>query len=331
MKAFVPLATPLDELGDFQIRSLIKTFGEGTMAIFNAVLSEKRVLFVGYGQNTETLCAAVLATVKMMCPPLFSLATTRAFPYNNIADLDFLSVAGYIAGVANPMFEMHTEWWDVLCNVENGKISFNPNTMAHVEKMPHVKCDSEFFASVNQKMKEHCSEAHLQGMFMDYLQGILDVALGEHLVLGNQGNNTKHALANKRRIEAWKTTKSYSTYVAGLEEQKAHRVIENANVPMFIKKLTRSQDLSETEMSYIYQTFIQNISTEHQLKEFLSLMPSEKGGLYPIAVGLFHPSDQIRSATVELFKRLDNIKSGSGFMTELNFFLYLAFNRLSNE
>jgi hypothetical protein len=30
---------------------------------------------------------------------------------------------GYIAGVTNPIFELHTEAWDVFCNIETGKIA----------------------------------------------------------------------------------------------------------------------------------------------------------------------------------------------------------------
>lgn len=65
-----------------------------------------------------------------------------------------------------------------------------------------------------------------------------------------------------------------------------------------------------------------------------------------MAVSLFHPSKAVRDATVELFKRLEAIQVrphvrtssvealmasisqlGSGFLKNLNFFLYLAFNR----
>ena len=33
---------------------------------------------------------------------------------------------GYIAGVTNPAFEEHPTWWDVLCNINTGKISISP-------------------------------------------------------------------------------------------------------------------------------------------------------------------------------------------------------------
>lgn len=30
---------------------------------------------------------------------------------------------GFIAGVTNPTYEEHTAWWDILCNIDTGKIT----------------------------------------------------------------------------------------------------------------------------------------------------------------------------------------------------------------
>jgi len=81
-------------------------------------------------------------------------------------------------------------------------------------------------------------------------------------------------------------------------------------------------------MLSIYKTFLDNISTEDQVEEvchpssdfaselalivsliqFLANLPPSQGGLYPVAVSLFHPSKEVRKATVELFKRFDTIQ-----------------------
>jgi len=34
---------------------------------------------------------------------------------------------GYIAGVTNPAFEEHPQWWDVLFNINTGKVTISPN------------------------------------------------------------------------------------------------------------------------------------------------------------------------------------------------------------
>jgi len=43
-------------------------------------------------------------------------------------------------------------------------------------------------------------------------------------------------------------------------------------------------------------------------KQLLSLLPESQGGLFPIAVGLFHKHHKVRAATVDLLKRIDAIE-----------------------
>jgi hypothetical protein len=50
--------------------------------------------------------------------------TESAFPYANLASLDILEeFQGYVAGVANPRFEELHHTWDVLCNLETGRVT----------------------------------------------------------------------------------------------------------------------------------------------------------------------------------------------------------------
>lgn len=58
----------------------------------------------------------------------------RAFPYASLSDLSFLETPSYVAGVTNPMFEAHPEWWDVLCQLDlpngNGSVVFAEDAAA---------------------------------------------------------------------------------------------------------------------------------------------------------------------------------------------------------
>ncbi|CAG8467588.1 10951_t:CDS:2 [Gigaspora rosea] len=50
--------------------------------------------------------------------------TKRAFPYTNLTNVDdLLKVPDFIAGVTNRIFEDHSSWWDVLCNIDTGKFT----------------------------------------------------------------------------------------------------------------------------------------------------------------------------------------------------------------
>jgi hypothetical protein len=98
-------------------------------------------------------------------------------------------------------------------------------------------------------------------------------------------------------------------------------------VPRYIRKLRKKKSLPEHEVLAMYRAFLAAIKTEDQLLEFLSYLPEANGGLYPIAVSLFHQSEVVRRATVELLNRLQGMSAGSSLLSSLNPFLFLAYDR----
>ncbi|RSH89393.1 hypothetical protein EHS25_002505 [Saitozyma podzolica] len=106
----------------------LRTNGAATppiILIINAILANKRVLFLGSG-GSHTVAKMVLAASSIASgggQVLRGIVDT-AFPYANLASIDILEeFPGYIAGVANPRFEdLHT-LWDVLCNIDTGKVT----------------------------------------------------------------------------------------------------------------------------------------------------------------------------------------------------------------
>lgn len=73
------------------LTELLQVFQEDSMRIFQAVLTGKRVLFVGYNHAAADVCRLVLTTASLISPP-FTGVIRRVFPYSNLSDLDFLQV-----------------------------------------------------------------------------------------------------------------------------------------------------------------------------------------------------------------------------------------------
>lgn len=98
------------------LTALVRRFGSDVMIIYNAVLTGRRVLFLGQrGVPAGEVASAVLACAHMFCPPLpGGELQRRLFPHSTLSDLSFLALPGYVAGVTNPLFEGKREWWDVL-------------------------------------------------------------------------------------------------------------------------------------------------------------------------------------------------------------------------
>jgi hypothetical protein len=89
------------------------------------MLAHKRVLFLGHGQPANNVARMVLAACAMAsgCGQVLRGTTESAFPYANLASLDILEeFGGYVAGVANPRFEELHHTWDVLCDLNTGRV-----------------------------------------------------------------------------------------------------------------------------------------------------------------------------------------------------------------
>jgi len=94
--------------------------------ILNAMLANKRVMFLGHGLPANQVARMVLAACAMAsgCGQVLRGMTETAFPYANLASLDILEeFSGFVAGVTNPRFEELPMTWDVLCNLETGKVT----------------------------------------------------------------------------------------------------------------------------------------------------------------------------------------------------------------
>lgn len=156
----LPIRVPTDvfdeEVGEYSLIHLINTFGSThpsgplhghlhsnghsthpIILLFNAVVTGKRVIFLGHNLPANQVAGHVLSLCALAsgCGAGWRGIVSRCFPYANLGMIDELEqVPGYIAGVTNPRFE-ELRAWDVLCNVENGKITIHKN----IEPAPSIR------------------------------------------------------------------------------------------------------------------------------------------------------------------------------------------------
>ncbi|TVY16461.1 Protein mesA [Lachnellula arida] len=145
----VPVAISPETVGDFSLIKLIQTFagphakspqpftphphlttnGANTHPIIvlaNAILTQKRVIFLGHNRPSGEVAEAVLAACALVSGGILRGFTRHAFPYTDLSKIDdLLKVPGFIAGVTNPTFENHPEWWDVLCDLPTGRMKIS--------------------------------------------------------------------------------------------------------------------------------------------------------------------------------------------------------------
>ncbi|KAE8205096.1 hypothetical protein CF328_g691, partial [Tilletia controversa] len=119
----LPLTTFPEEVGEYSLLKFIQTFSgpnsnptgpqhshlhsNGSLThpiiiLFNAMATQKRVIFLGHGQPANDVATFVLSACALGsgCGAVFRGFTARAFPYANLTSLDEMEkVPGYIAGV----------------------------------------------------------------------------------------------------------------------------------------------------------------------------------------------------------------------------------------
>ncbi|KAK5111148.1 hypothetical protein LTR62_005347 [Meristemomyces frigidus] len=143
----VPTALSPETVGDFSLIKLITTFStphstspqpltpfhphlttagsltHPVIVLLNALLTQKRVIFLGHNLPSSEVAEAVLGACALVSGGLLRGFTRHAFPYTDLTKIDdLLKVPGFIAGVTNPAFAHKPEWWDLLCDLGTGRM-----------------------------------------------------------------------------------------------------------------------------------------------------------------------------------------------------------------
>ncbi|KAI4125034.1 MAG: hypothetical protein LQ338_004499 [Usnochroma carphineum] len=145
----VPTSTSAETVGDFSLIKLIQAFStphasspqpfilhphlttsgaytHPVIVLVNAILTQKRVIFLGHNRPSGEIAEAVLAACALASGGILRGFTRHAFPYTDLTKIDdLLNVPGFIAGVTNPAFANHPEWWDLLCDVPTGRMKIS--------------------------------------------------------------------------------------------------------------------------------------------------------------------------------------------------------------
>ncbi|ORX87658.1 spindle pole body interacting protein [Anaeromyces robustus] len=360
----VPIKIPMTmfngEFGDLSVIQLISTFGNSAyptkhhpqldnniptnpiIILINALLTQKRVLFLGHLKPSGEVANFVLAACALGSCGILRGYTERCFPYTNLAGLDdLLKVPGYIAGVTNPAFEEHPQWWDVLFNINTGKVTISPN----IEKASPVEnplfsinekellassMDKEFMNDIMSLIQQKYGEHYIRERFRLYLIRFIEVASEYERIVFNRtkigyshetihdkykigvgayfpDDLSKHReiAYNINRIEGWRKTRSYELYVKDFHKNMLRRSVRCVDIRRQALALRNEVSISDEQLSGIMTALAENISTDEQVLEFLTHFLHNQGGLLPIAYPLLHKSESIRINCTKVLVRLD--------------------------
>ncbi|KAG5999348.1 hypothetical protein E4U43_002113 [Claviceps pusilla] len=400
----VPTAVMPETVGDFSLIKLIQNFSDAhaksphpfalhphlttngihthpIIVLVNGLLTQKRVIFLGHNMPSGEVAEAVLAACALASGGLLRGFTRHAFPYTDLTKIDdLLNVPGFIAGVTNPTFENHPEWWDILCDLPSGRIKIsskiepapvtegllyfqqqNP-TLAGIasgttNNTQDLTGDGAFMADILKSIAIRHGERVIRAKWRDWIlkftrisaqfeesvygasalyvggddEGkMLPGASGHGYVWSDDAAKNKELAGNVTRIEGWRNTRSYYSYIQDLAQVYIVRPLKGLDLAHMHDRL-RMQRLSPTQSKDIYLTLSKFIHSYDEICLLLNVAPESHAGLFYLALGLFHQDREVRLKTSELLTRVAEHEAGQHWWKGLSRFEKLAYERIRRE
>ncbi|KAI9695158.1 MAG: hypothetical protein M1820_008864 [Bogoriella megaspora] len=210
----IPTAVSPETVGDFSLIKFITTFAtphstspqpfqthphlttSGPLThpitvLLNALLTQKRVIFLGHNRPSGEVAEAVLAACSLASGGILRGFTRHAFPYTDLTKIDdLLKVPGFVAGVTNSIFADKPEWWDLLCDLPTGRMTIS----SKIEPAP-VTEGIQFFQQQQASIGRNFSDSSTSGIAG--VMGISVPGLG-----GHSNNNSSDATGDATFMES---------------------------------------------------------------------------------------------------------------------------------
>jgi hypothetical protein len=202
----IPTALSPETVGDFSLIKLVQIFGtphstqpqpfalhphlttsgaftHPIIVLINAMLTQKRVIFLGHNRPSGEVAEAVLAACALASGGVLRGFTRHAFPYTDLTKIDeLLKVPGFVAGVTNPAFSYHPEWWDLLCDLPSGRMKIS----SCIEAAPVTEGTTYFLQQqhghVPSQKDLNQSDATGDVLFMDDISRSIASRAGESII-----------------------------------------------------------------------------------------------------------------------------------------------------
>ena len=289
---------------------LIMIFREFTMIIYDGILNDQKIIFVG-GPNTSCskLSRLVFSTLGMVGPLAFGFIK-RLHPYRNLYDLDFLKIKNCIYAVTNPIFKTKTKDWDILCEVETGKIAISQE---YEKKSAQINKESDkmFINGIIYKIEhDHISEYEVE-------------YFNEDEFLNNEINKQSKRKVNLNESEICKVENEYQN----LRNIISFNGTNFTSIKAHINNLTTRQNIEKEELTIIYNDIENFISGgEFYCCLFMCLITNMAFDFEIILNGIFSKYNEIKKTVKNIYDILSKSKIGMLLMKKVNYFYLMRLN-----
>lgn len=315
------------------------------MLIYDALLSEKRVLFSGGLEHSAAeIGDYVLACGQLLSPPLMGGLGCKLYPYAALSNLDFLEEPGYVAGVTNPMFKQRQQWYDVCAEVDVGKLRVSKNKDYHnYDQERYFNLDLDFIRSLLARLQHNeasSSDEELRKAFESYTLMVLDLSLSidpsegpvvPSTITHEGGIRVSDLLLNK--VRRFQKTTMFKVHKLNMrvKDLDLKSNLSLCQVEGLIRKLRLSQTNpahTDAEVVGIYSQIMRYMQDEDSIIKLLSCLPTcREGGITILASGLFAMSEDVQRLSTEILGRLEQSKVGRHALSRLNYFMMFKYKQ----
>jgi hypothetical protein len=245
------------------ILNFIQTFKENTMIIFDALLSDRKIMFIGESTTScETLSKFVFSCSAIL--PIFGISK-RLHPYKNLYDLEFLNINNVVYAVTNPIFKMKSTYWDIMCNVENGQISFNEN-YKKIYNSQNRESDNFFIKEIIFKIKtEFLCEYEIKRYFKMYTSHIFKLGDEGYFIDDEEINNELNK-QYKRKVSL--INSFFMKFENEIDQQREKIVFKGVNLKMVYKHLDSliyRKNINKEELFIIYNDINKFLENDYNI------------------------------------------------------------------
>ena len=308
---------------------LIRIFKEYTMTIYDGILNDQKIIFLG-GTSTscKQLSSLIFGCLSMVGPLSFGFLK-RLHPYRNLYDLNFLNINNCIYGVTNPIFKSKTKSWDILCEVETGKIAISEKyneISSNINKESDLLFIKELIYKINN---ENLTEFEVEQYFTYYTLHLFKISKEQYFA--------EDELINNEINRQWKRKiKMNNANICKIEnEYEKFRSLISYNNTSFevlgrhINNLVTRKNIEKEELNMIYsdiENFIFGGSFYVQL--FLGLIICYSYDFEIVFNGIFCKHPEIRQKVKNIYNILCNDTLGNLLLRKLNYVYLIKLNEV---
>jgi hypothetical protein len=313
---------------------LITTFKENAMVIYDAIISEKKILFIG-DSNTSCgkLCSYIFSCLSLIintCPGMIK----RIHPYKNLYDLEFLKTPCPIFGVTNPIFKNKTDSWDIMCEIDSGKVNLSENMKKHQASI-NRETDQAFIKEIIYRVKSDPTFTEYEALryFKMYTSHLMKITqenyFSDDLELTNEINKQY-----KRKVKLQITT-MYKMFCVS-DEINQICIVNNGRsykqIQSHVDNLYYRKVIESGELISIYADIFNFIKTEEYDEQYANLLLAyllnNTSDFQFFLNGLFSKYSEIVHYTKSILKEIEKYPNGKILLKKMNYLFIIRGNSL---